>query len=103
MRLALLSAFAGVLLTCSLVLVGCAPLLGENKQIELISIERYDPETAMPMKIAEIIDDRPIKVKFTGPDGKPIIKLQKLTGGMYTPPPLPAVKQSLTTEAEKPK
>jgi len=86
MRLALLSAFAGVLLT---VLIGCSPLLGESKQTELVSIERYDPETGRPMKVAEIIDDRPIKVKFTGPDGKPIIKMLKISGGMYTPPPLP--------------
>ena len=92
--------FLGVI---TLIVTGCAPLLGENKQTELVSIERYDPETGRPMKVAEIIDDRPIKVKFTGPDGKPIIKLLKLTGGMYTPPPLPAVKESLKTEAEKPK
>lgn len=71
------------------VLSGCAPLLGENKQTELISIERYDPETGKPMKICEIIDDRPIKVKFLDENGKPIVKMLKLSGGMYTPPPLP--------------
>jgi hypothetical protein len=81
------------------VLVGCAPLLGENKQTELVSIERYDPETGRPLKVAEIIDDRPIKVKFTGPDGKPIIKMLKLSGGMYTPPMLPKVEKV----EEKPK
>lgn len=83
---------------------GClSALVGENKQRELIEIRFYDQETGKPLKVCKIIDSREIEVMFLDDNGKPIIKKLKLTGGMYTPPPLPAVKESLTTEAEKPK
>ena len=85
-------------------LTGClGSLVGENKQRELIEIRFYDQETGKPLKVCKIVDTREVEVMFLDEYGKPIIKKLKLTGGMYTPPPLPAVKESLTTESEKPK
>lgn len=86
------------------ILSGCiGSLVGENKQRELIEIRFYDQETGKPLKVCKIIDSREVEVMFLDEYGKPIIKKLKLTGGMYTPPPLPAVKESLKTEADKPK
>ncbi len=72
---------------------GCiGSLVGENKQREIIEIKFYDPDTGRPMKVCKIIDTREVEVMFLDEYGKPIIKKLKLTGGMYTPPPLPELK-----------
>lgn len=85
-------------------ITGCiGSLVGENKQRELIEIRFYDQETGKPLKVCKIVDTREVEVMFLDEYGKPIIKKLKLTGGMYTPPPLPVAKQSLTTESEKQK
>lgn len=79
-----------ILTVLALVLAGCVgALVGKNEQTRIQTIERYDPETGRPLKVCEILDDRPIEVKFLDENGNPIIKKQKLSGGMYTPPPLP--------------
>lgn len=90
MKIALWSAYLLVNVVAVLSCFGCiGSLVGENKQREIIEIRFYDPETGRPLKVCKIIDTREVEVMFLGEDGKPIIKKLKLTGGMYTPPPLP--------------
>lgn len=70
-------------------LTGCIGDMFRNKvEKELISIERYDPHTGKPLKNAEIIDERPIKVRYVV-DGKPVVRMEKRTGGFVNAPPLP--------------
>jgi hypothetical protein len=88
-------AIAGMFLILG-TLTGClASVFRDKVEYKRVNVERYDPKTGRPRKMARIVDKRDIEVEYTAEDGTTWTEKHSLEGGNYSPPALPEPKAEI--------